>query len=80
MVSTAITVRAHVSGCGPYKAHSIVSQLGDNPYSDIQGANAYGFSSILVRTGVFRGKDNHHEHPATSVQADVLVGGGITIL
>ena len=26
-----------------------------------------------VRTGVFRGKDNHHIHPATTVQSDVLV-------
>lgn len=48
--------------------------IGDNPFSDIQGANAYGLSSILVRTGVFRGKDNHAEHPATTVQADVLAG------
>lgn len=51
--------------------------MGDNPFSDIQGANAYGFSSILVRTGVFRGKDNHAEHPATTVQADVLVSAGV---
>ncbi|KAK9896258.1 HAD-superfamily subfamily IIA hydrolase [Cystobasidium minutum MCA 4210] len=46
--------------------------IGDNPFSDIAGANAYGLSSILVRTGVFRGKDNHAEHPATTVQPDVL--------
>ncbi|CAD6581249.1 MAG: hypothetical protein CYPHOPRED_001525 [Cyphobasidiales sp. Tagirdzhanova-0007] len=46
--------------------------LGDNPFSDIAGANAAGFNSILVRTGVFRGKENHPVHPATSVQPDVL--------
>lgn len=51
--------------------------LGDNPFSDIAGANAYGFSSILVRTGVFRGKENHHIHPATKVEADVFVSLGI---
>ena len=27
--------------------------IGDNPKSDIAGANAKGWTSILVRTGVF---------------------------
>ena len=51
--------------------------MGDNPESDIAGANAFGIFSILVRTGVFRGKDNHHIHPATTVQPDVLVNNVI---
>lgn len=36
--------------------------VGDNPASDIAGANAHGWSSILVRTGVFH--DTHGEKPA----------------
>ncbi|KAG0245753.1 HAD-like domain-containing protein [Mortierella sp. GBAus27b] len=46
-----------------------VYAVGDNPYADIAGANAYGWNSVLVKTGVFktRGYENHHEHPATAV-------------
>ncbi|KAG0006810.1 hypothetical protein BGZ65_003357 [Modicella reniformis] len=46
-----------------------VYAIGDNPYADIAGANAYGWNSVLVKTGVFkpRGYENHHEHPATTV-------------
>lgn len=42
--------------------------IGDNPHSDICGANASGdeFFSILVRTGVFKG-ENSEEHPAKFV-------------
>lgn len=29
--------------------------IGDNPKSDIRGANAIGWNSILVRSGVFDG-------------------------
>lgn len=47
--------------------------IGDNPLSDIAGANAKGWTSILVRTGVFdpeaeTSKDgNDIKHPATHV-------------
>ncbi|KAF9112028.1 hypothetical protein BGX27_004113 [Mortierella sp. AM989] len=46
-----------------------VYAIGDNPYSDIAGANAHGWDSVLVRTGVFRpnGFENHSVHPATAV-------------
>ncbi|KAI1302549.1 hypothetical protein EDD11_005595 [Mortierella claussenii] len=46
-----------------------VYAVGDNPYADIAGANAYGWNSILVKTGVFRpkGSENHPVHPATAV-------------
>ncbi|KAF8929947.1 hypothetical protein BGZ58_008587 [Dissophora ornata] len=46
-----------------------VYAVGDNPYADIAGANAYGWKSVLVKTGVFRAKgdENHHLHPATAV-------------
>ncbi|AOW00122.1 HAD-like domain-containing protein [Yarrowia lipolytica] len=34
-----------------------VYMVGDNPASDIDGANRYGWESMLVRTGVFRDAD-----------------------
>ncbi|EGG17979.1 RNA-binding region RNP-1 domain-containing protein [Cavenderia fasciculata] len=48
--------------------------IGDNPHSDIKGANQLeneGWISILVRTGVFKG-DNDIENPAKYVVDDVL--------
>ena len=50
--------------------------IGDNPESDISGANAVGWTSILVKTGVFKAdaptsKDgNDAKHPATHVVED----------
>jgi HAD superfamily hydrolase (TIGR01456 family) len=43
--------------------------IGDNPDSDIMGANNAGpnFFSILVRTGVFQGEGNSETHPAKYV-------------
>jgi len=41
--------------------------IGDNPSSDIQGANNAGWTSILVKTGIFKGKDNSEEFPAKFV-------------
>jgi len=35
-----------------------IYMIGDNPASDIRGANAIGWPSFLVRTGVFRDADN----------------------
>ncbi|CAG8745360.1 13754_t:CDS:10, partial [Dentiscutata erythropus] len=46
--------------------------VGDNPASDIAGANAHGWTSILVRTGLFKGEDNHHLHPANHVTDNIL--------
>lgn len=42
-----------------------IYMIGDNPKSDISGANALGdpWRSVLVRTGVFQGL-NDAEHPA----------------
>lgn len=45
--------------------------IGDNPYADIAGANGFGWNSLLVRTGVYKGEGNHHIHPATAVVDDV---------
>ncbi|WWC90790.1 TIGR01456 family HAD hydrolase [Kwoniella dendrophila CBS 6074] len=39
-----------------------VYMVGDNPLSDIDGANRFGWNSILVRTGVFH--DKHGEKPS----------------
>ncbi|XAR60501.1 hypothetical protein NMG60_11033910 [Bertholletia excelsa] len=43
--------------------------IGDNPSVDIKGAKQAGhpWFSILTRTGVFKGKGNHSEHPADLV-------------
>ncbi|GKV01102.1 hypothetical protein SLEP1_g13686 [Rubroshorea leprosula] len=43
--------------------------IGDNPSVDIRGARQAGhpWFSILTRTGVFKGKDNHPEFPADLV-------------
>ncbi|CAL5334389.1 unnamed protein product [Camellia sinensis] len=43
--------------------------IGDNPSVDIKGAKQAGhpWFSILTRTGVFKGKKNHAEHPADLV-------------
>lgn len=48
--------------------------IGDNPKSDIRGANAAGchWRSILVRTGVFQGGSNDEQDPADFVVHDVL--------
>lgn len=48
-----------------------VFAVGDNPSSDIAGANAYGWTSILVKTGIFEGKGNSAEFPANLVCEDV---------
>lgn len=52
-----------------------VYMVGDNPASDIAGANAYGWESILVQTGVFRGaRPDEADHVPTVVKRDVLEG------
>ena len=45
--------------------------IGDNPEGDIEGANRKGWDSILVRTGLWDGKDNHEKHPAKYVVRDM---------
>jgi HAD superfamily hydrolase (TIGR01456 family) len=49
-----------------------IYMIGDNPKSDIQGANASGdhWHSVLVRTGLFKG-DNDPTHPAKHVSDTV---------
>ncbi|XVE68985.1 hypothetical protein DITRI_Ditri09bG0114100 [Diplodiscus trichospermus] len=57
-----------VPGSHPFET---IYMIGDNPSVDIKGAQQGGhpWFSILTRTGVFRGKDNHAEYPA-----DLVVG------
>lgn len=52
---------------------STVYGIGDNPLSDIRGANEAGdhWFSILTRTGVFRGEINDEQYPARYVAQDV---------
>ncbi|GBC04571.1 hypothetical protein RclHR1_05750003 [Rhizophagus clarus] len=46
--------------------------VGDNPASDIAGANRAGWTSILVRTGVFSEEVNDPINPANHVADNVL--------
>ncbi|XP_064943921.1 mitochondrial hydrolase YKR070W-like isoform X2 [Musa acuminata AAA Group] len=50
-------------------AFNTIYMIGDNPKVDINGAKKVGhpWFSILTRTGVFRGKDNHEQYPADLV-------------
>ena len=45
--------------------------IGDNPEVDILGANRSGFHSILVKTGIFTGKNNSQRFPAQTVCEDI---------
>ncbi|KAJ2711523.1 hypothetical protein H4R19_003208 [Coemansia spiralis] len=51
------------------RARRRVYAIGDNPAADIAGANGAGWTSILVRTGVFSGAPgtNDPHHPAATV-------------
>ncbi|KAL9936805.1 hypothetical protein V8E36_004040 [Tilletia maclaganii] len=50
---------------------SHVWMVGDNPAADIKGANDWGFSSALVRTGVYRDVDGPPAHRPTVLVDDV---------
>ncbi|TYH73494.1 hypothetical protein ES332_D05G333300v1 [Gossypium tomentosum] len=55
-----------VPGSHPFE---MLYMIGDNPSVDVKGAQQAGhpWFSILTRTGVFQGKDNHAEFPADLV-------------
>uniref|UniRef100_A0A5B7BHI6 Hydrolase family protein / HAD-superfamily protein n=1 Tax=Davidia involucrata TaxID=16924 RepID=A0A5B7BHI6_DAVIN len=57
------------SGDMAFHAFEALYMIGDNPLVDIKGARQAGhpWFSILTRTGVFRGKENHAEFPADLV-------------
>lgn len=67
--SASLEAQAHSLGHdGVHRVYAI----GDNPKSDIAGASQFGWSSILVRTGMFRGPgDNDSEFPADVVLDDI---------
>jgi len=50
-----------------------VYMVGDNPETDIRGANDAGdpWFSVLTRSGLFQGDDNHPIHPGAAVVDDV---------
>ncbi|CAD6960916.1 unnamed protein product [Tilletia controversa] len=48
-----------------------VWMIGDNPAADIKGANDWGFSSALVRTGVYRDVEGPPAHRPTVLVDDV---------
>jgi ribonucleotide monophosphatase NagD (HAD superfamily) len=48
-----------------------VYMFGDSPDSDIRGANEFGWYSVLVRTGNFKGEGNSPLFPAKRVFDDV---------
>ncbi len=50
-----------------------VWMIGDNPASDIAGANAFGWKSALVRTGVYRDVEGPPAHAPTILVDDVEV-------
>lgn len=73
LVENILAAQATDLGFDLFRSNSHIYAIGDNVYSDIQGANNMGFPwhSVLVRTGNFTGKDNHHIHPANLVVDDV---------
>ncbi len=50
-----------------------IYMVGDNPLTDIKGANDAGgrWRSILTRTGMHVDEENHEEHPAYQIVEDV---------
>ncbi len=46
--------------------------IGDNPLTDVRGANSAGWESILVRTGVFQGGENSEDEKAKYVVQGIL--------
>jgi len=45
--------------------------IGDNPTTDIKGANRAGWTSILVKSGIFKGDENDVQNPANFVVNDL---------
>ncbi|GAA5876931.1 hypothetical protein JCM8547_006313 [Rhodosporidiobolus lusitaniae] len=73
--ATGSPVDLHGTGDKAPKFEGKVYMVGDNPASDIAGANNFGWESILVQTGVFRGsKPEDAAHVPTVVKANVLEG------
>lgn len=63
----------HISG-GTRSAVDRTFMVGDNPASDIAGANAYGWQSLLVRTGVYRDEQGPPKHAPSQIVDNVEAG------
>lgn len=51
-----------------------IYMVGDNPESDIRGANLHGWDSILVRTGVYKDAGGEPKYKPTVIVDNVLAG------
>ena len=73
-LSQQLTEQAGLQQPGSLPAGFRVFAVGDNPKSDVRGANAAGdhWSSILLRTGIWDGGENDLEDPADYVVQDVM--------
>ena len=55
-------LRRHLGDLGDDPEKNLkVYMVGDNPASDIAGANSFGWQSLLVRTGVYGGGEPAHK-------------------
>ncbi|SAM08930.1 hypothetical protein [Absidia glauca] len=67
-----VIARQYKTIYGHAKLPTQVYAVGDNPAADIKGANAHGWSSMLVRTGIHTGPGNSDDYPADFVCDNVL--------
>ncbi|KAG5566839.1 hypothetical protein RHGRI_002398 [Rhododendron griersonianum] len=67
--SSSNTIQSANDQIGGNHVFRTLYMVGDNPSVDIKGARQAGhpWFSILTRTGVFKGKENHDEYPADLV-------------
>ncbi|KAF7152035.1 hypothetical protein RHSIM_Rhsim01G0222900 [Rhododendron simsii] len=67
--SSSDTIQSANDKIGGNQVFRTLYMVGDNPSVDIKGARQAGhpWFSILTRTGVFKGKENHDEYPADLV-------------
>ena len=66
-------LRRHLAEAGEDPDQRLnVYMVGDNPESDIAGANAFGWESLLVKTGVY--KDGVPAHKPTRIVENVEEG------
>ncbi|XP_058206876.1 uncharacterized protein YKR070W [Rhododendron vialii] len=67
--SSSNTIQSANDQIGGNHVFRTLYMVGDNPSVDIKGAQQAGhpWFSILTRTGVFKGKENHDEYPADLV-------------
>ncbi|KAI8573799.1 hypothetical protein RHMOL_Rhmol01G0303600 [Rhododendron molle] len=68
--SSSNTIQSANDQIGGNHVFRTLYMVGDNPSVDIKGARQAGhpWFSILTRTGVFKGKENHDEYPADLVR------------